>query len=89
MLGPFVNDFSKFWFTPIPVEYLNWGLLVLLLIAFIYQYLGYRIASFYFISFLGLLPFKLMKANVGLGDEVANMHMGSVIFAIAIFFCLV
>jgi hypothetical protein len=78
-------DFSKVWFTPVPVEYLNWGLLVLFFLAAIYQYLGYRIASFYFVSFLGLLPFRLMKANVGLGEEVANMHMGSVIFAIAIF----
>lgn len=85
MLGTFLIDFSKFWFTPVPVEYLNWGLLVLFLLASTYQYLGYRIASFYLVSFLGLLPFKLMKANVGLGDEVANMHMGSVIFAIAIF----
>ena len=85
MLGTFLIDFSKFWFTPVPVEYLNWGLLVLFFLAGTYQYLGYRIASFYFVSFLGLLPFRLMKANVGLGDEVANMHMGSVIFAIAIF----
>lgn len=86
ILYEILNAFVLIGTAKVPLIFLTILLFYLLFWITVLRFQGVNVPSFYYVTLFGLLPYRLVRANPGVGDELDNISVWSVVLLVMFFF---